>query len=90
LAISARKGELIEYFESDNREGYSLNSQDISVKKYKVMLWKAVKDILEIAGYDSATIEQDLVSSIMNMATEQSLQAAWSGYANLHNGGERD
>jgi DNA polymerase I len=90
LAISARKGEVIEYFESDNREGYSLNSQDISVKKYKVMLWKAVKDILEIAGYDSATIEQDLVSSIMNMATEQSLQAAWSGYANLHNGGERD
>ena len=62
LAIGARKGDIIEYFESDNnKEGYSLNPQDISVKKYKIMLWKAVKDILEIAGYDIATIEQELI-----------------------------
>ena len=25
------------------------------------MLWKAVKDILEIAGYDIATLEQELI-----------------------------
>ncbi len=25
------------------------------------MLWKAVKDILEIAGYDIAALEQDLI-----------------------------
>jgi hypothetical protein len=25
------------------------------------MLWKAVKDILEIAGYDIASIEQELI-----------------------------
>ena len=62
LAIGARKGDVIEYFESDNnKEGYSLNPQDISVKKYKIMLWKAVKDILEIAGYDIAAIEQELI-----------------------------
>jgi hypothetical protein len=61
LAIGARKGDIIEYFESDNnKEGYSLNPQDISIRKYKIMLWKAVKDVLEIAGYDIAAIEQEL------------------------------
>jgi DNA polymerase elongation subunit (family B) len=61
LAVGARKGDVIEYFESDNKEGYSLNAQDISFKKYKIMLWKVVKDILEIAGYDIPTLEQDLI-----------------------------
>jgi hypothetical protein len=61
LAIGARKGDVIEYFETDkNREGYSLNPQDISIKKYKIMLWKAIKDILEIAGYDIATVKREL------------------------------
>jgi DNA polymerase, archaea type len=50
LVVGARKGDVIEYFESDGKEGYSLNPQDISVKKYKVMLWKTVKDVLDIAG----------------------------------------
>jgi hypothetical protein len=88
LAIGARKGDVIEYFESDSKEGCSLNPQDISIKKYKVMLWKAVKDILQIAGYDIATIERELVLNDSNMATKQSLQVVWSGYANLQKGGE--
>jgi hypothetical protein len=61
LVIGASKGDVIEYYESDNKEGYSLNPQDISIRKYKIMLWKAVKDILEIAGYDIASIEQELI-----------------------------
>ena len=61
LAINARKGDIIEYFEADNKEGYSLNPQEISNIKYKAMLWKAVKDILEIAGYDIAAIRQELI-----------------------------
>jgi DNA polymerase, archaea type len=61
LAIGARKGDVIEYFETDkNKEGYSLNPQDISIKKYKIMLWKAIKDILEIAGHDIAALERQL------------------------------
>jgi DNA polymerase elongation subunit (family B) len=60
LAIGARKGDVIEYYESDTKEGYSLNPQEISIRKYKVMLWKAVKDILEIAGYEITTVEQEL------------------------------
>jgi DNA polymerase elongation subunit (family B) len=61
LAIGARKGDVIEYYEPDSKEGYSINPQDISIRKYKIMLWKAVKDILEIASYDIAKIEQELI-----------------------------
>jgi DNA polymerase elongation subunit (family B) len=64
LAINARKGDIIEYFESDNKEGYSLIPQEISIKKYKVMLWKAVKNIVEIAGYDVAEIDQELITNL--------------------------
>ena len=88
LVVGARKGDIIEYFESDSKEGYSLNSQDISIKRYKLMLWKAVKDILEIAAYDIATIEHELVLNDNNMATQQSLQVAWPGKANLQTGGD--
>jgi hypothetical protein len=62
LAVGARKGDIIRYYESDNNKGgYSLNPQDISIGKYKVMLWKTVKDILKIAGYDILVLEQELV-----------------------------
>jgi DNA polymerase elongation subunit (family B) len=85
LAVSARKGDVIEYYESDNnKEGYSLNPQDISISKYKAMLWKAVKDILEIAGHDVVTIEKELILS--NMTTRQNLPVVWSGNANLLGG----
>lgn len=61
-ANGARKGDVIEYYESDsNKAGYSLNYQDISIRKYKVMLWKTVRDILEIAGYDISLLENELV-----------------------------
>ena len=39
---------------------------DIDVRKYKIMLWKAVKDILEIAGYDIAAVEQELILNNCN------------------------
>jgi hypothetical protein len=61
LVISARKGDIIEYFESDSKEGYSIDPRDLSIKKYKIMLWKAVTDILQIAGYDVAALEQELI-----------------------------
>lgn len=61
LVTGARKGDVIEYYESENKEGYSLNAQGISFKKYKVILWKAVKDILEIAGFDIVAAEQELI-----------------------------
>ena len=70
LAIGARKGDVIEYYESDNKEGYSLNPQDISVRKYQTMLWKIVKDVLEISGHDLAAIEEELFQpNISHMVT---------------------
>jgi hypothetical protein len=91
LAIGARKGDIIEYYESDNKEGYSLNPQDVSVRKYKVMLWKTVKNILEISGYDIQTIERELVfnnSSEEYGHTAKPPRTAWLGYANLQQGGD--
>jgi hypothetical protein len=40
------------------------------------MLWKAVKDILDLEGYNTATIEYQFVLNNMNMATKQSLHVA--------------
>lgn len=37
---------------SDYEDGTSLDRNDISIKKYKVMLWNSLEDILEVAGYD--------------------------------------
>jgi DNA polymerase, archaea type len=68
LAVGARKGDVIEYYESDNsKTGYSLNHQDLSVRKYKLMLWKTVKEILEIAGYDISSLENELVFTIVKV-----------------------
>ena len=51
-----------EYYESDNNKaGYSLDYHDISVRKYKLMLWKTVREILKIAGYDISSLENELV-----------------------------
>jgi DNA polymerase, archaea type len=88
LAIGARKGDVIEYFESDNnKEGHSLNAQDISIKKYKIMLWKTIKDILEIAGYDIATLERELFdNTISHMAMPSRGVAGITSYTSLVSG----
>ena len=54
------------------------------------MLWKAVKDILQIVGFDIAAIERDLGLNEMkkHRVTKQSLPVAWPGYANLQQGSE--
>jgi hypothetical protein len=38
----------------------STKIKDISVKKYKQILWDKVKDMLVIADYNKAQLEQDL------------------------------
>jgi DNA polymerase I len=60
LVVGARKGDVIEYYESDNKEGYSLNYRDISYRRYKLMLWKAIKEVLEISGYDVRSLENEI------------------------------
>jgi hypothetical protein len=61
LELGASKGELVYWYESlSNKGGYSTKVKDLSVRKYKEILWDKVQDMLEIAGYDIAKIEQDL------------------------------
>src|SRR5215216_7692466 len=61
LELGASKGELVYWYESlANKRGYSTKIKDLSIKKYKEILWDKIEDILEIAGYDIAKIRQDL------------------------------
>jgi len=53
-ALGARKGDMIQYFYSDNRKtgkSWSVNPADIDIAKYKQMLWNTVREILEVGGY---------------------------------------
>jgi DNA polymerase, archaea type len=59
--LQLKKDDVIYYFKSDNKDGITLDSNEISIKKYKVLLWNSVKDILEVAGYDIATIEEEFL-----------------------------
>ena len=62
LQLGAGKGELVYWYESlANSRGYSIKPKDLSIKKYKEILWSKIKDILEIAGCNIAKIKQDLL-----------------------------
>lgn len=66
VKLNLKAGDVIQYYKSDNKGGVSLNPNDISIKKYKAMLWNSVKDILEVAGYDVAIIEREFVRNNSN------------------------
>jgi hypothetical protein len=40
---------------------YTAKIKDLSVIKYKIILWKVIKDILEIAAYDIAGCEEEII-----------------------------
>jgi hypothetical protein len=67
LELGVGKGELVYWYESlSNKRGYSTKIKDLSVRKYKHILWDKVlwdkiKDVLEIAGYDISAIEQEFL-----------------------------
>ncbi|HZC47898.1 MAG TPA: DNA polymerase domain-containing protein [Nitrososphaeraceae archaeon] len=62
LELCATKGELIYWYESlSNKRGYSTKIKDLSIKKYKQILWDKMEDMLEIAEYNVAKIKQDLL-----------------------------
>jgi hypothetical protein len=44
-----------------NHRGYSIKIKDLSVTKYKEILWNKIKDILEVAGYNVTDIKQRLL-----------------------------
>jgi DNA polymerase elongation subunit (family B) len=62
LELGASKGELVYWYESSaNKRGYSTKIKDLSVKKYKQILWDKIEDMLEITNYNVAKIKQDLL-----------------------------
>ena len=51
LELDASKGELVYWYESlANKRGYSNKIKDLSVRKYKEILWDKIEDMLEVAG----------------------------------------
>lgn len=52
VLLKSKANDLIYHFKSDNKDGVSISSKDISFKKYEDMLVNAVKEIVEILGYD--------------------------------------
>src|SRR5215213_7246279 len=61
LELGAGKGELVYWYESlANKRGYSFKVKDLSIKKYKEILWNKIMDIVVIAG-NSTEIEQNLL-----------------------------
>jgi len=68
LELGASKGELAYWYESlSNKRGYSTKIKDLSIKKYKQILWNKIEDMLEIAGYEVGKIKQDLLYETENM-----------------------
>jgi len=68
LELGADKGELVCWYESlANKRGYSTKIKDLSIKKYKHILWNKIEDMLEIAGYEVGKIKQDLLYETENM-----------------------
>jgi hypothetical protein len=68
LELGASKGELAYWYESlSNKRGYSTKIKDLSIKKYKQILWNKIEDMLEIVGYEVGKIKQDLLYETENM-----------------------
>jgi DNA polymerase elongation subunit (family B) len=85
LELAAGKGELVYWYESlSNKRGYSTKTKDLSIKKYKQILWDKIQRMLDIAGYDIKAIEQELIidEKYMTYVGKSPLTAAL-GNANL-------
>jgi hypothetical protein len=62
--MNKEAGSLIKYYktglEEDGYKGYSTNYQDLNVDVYKEELWRLVKEILELQGYDIQKLEDQI------------------------------
>jgi DNA polymerase elongation subunit (family B) len=70
-ALGVRKGDLIQYFDSDVRttgKSWSLDPADIDIAKYKQTLWNTVREILEITGYPVDNLAKEF--GVKNLKTK--------------------
>ena len=69
LELGADKGEIVYWYESlANERGYSTKIKDLSIKKYKEILWNKIEILLQIAEYNVEGIESDLLCRSESMA----------------------
>jgi DNA polymerase I len=61
LQLGAHKGDIVYWYESDSKKRYTTHPADISIKKYKEILWDKIEDMLAIAGYKVDNIKQQLI-----------------------------
>jgi DNA polymerase, archaea type len=57
LELGLKRGDIANYYLADNEKGYTFDVNECSIIQYRKMLQSAIKDVLEILGYD---IERDL------------------------------
>ena len=67
-SMNKEAGSLIKYYktgqEEDGYKGYSTNYQDLNVDVYKQELWKLVKEILTLQGYDIQKLEDQIFGEV--------------------------
>ena len=62
LELGADKGEIVYWYESlANERGYSTKVKDLSIKKYKEILWNKIEILLQIAGYNIEGIDPSAI-----------------------------
>ncbi|MGA8082266.1 MAG: hypothetical protein WB988_10415 [Candidatus Nitrosopolaris sp.] len=63
-SMNKEAGSLIKYYKTglkeDGYKGYSINYQDLNIDAYKEELWKIVKEILMLQGYDIQKLEEQI------------------------------
>jgi hypothetical protein len=64
LELGTGIGEIVYWYESlSNERGYSTKVKDISIKKYKEILWDKIEDMLEIARYEVDKIKLEIIEA---------------------------
>ncbi|MGB7954022.1 MAG: hypothetical protein WCF23_08570, partial [Candidatus Nitrosopolaris sp.] len=63
-SLNKETGSLINYYKTGQQEngykGYSIRYQDLNIDVYKEELWKIVKEILTLQGYDIRKLEEQI------------------------------
>jgi hypothetical protein len=50
LALNLKAGDLVEWYDTEGKLGWSLEPVNISILKYKKLFWNSLKEIFKVAG----------------------------------------
>ena len=67
--LNKEPGSQIRYYKTGQQEdgykGYSTNHRDLNIDVYKEELWKIVKEILMLQGYDTQRLEDQIFADVV-------------------------